>query len=462
MAFSSRSSRSPGNSLVTECNKLRGNCTQGSSPPVQSPARLLELQRKSEWVSELLPPTPPLLQHKPAERKLKPDPIQAAPAKAGLSFLSLSLSPSLYFLFPSSFFCVSPQPLQPAGVKALGFFFLLLLLQPGRCGAGGAPGLCPPPAAGAPGHGVADPPPGSLRGSPSQVSRSLSLPSPPPRYYSRRQRVSLPSAPAQRWDTPRSDSPPSIPPPGSHLPGGRPLPSRAGFPSLRPGSARGEGRSTATHGPGHACHAVACTSLPPRCPARRWRSRLCRTGSPKRTAKLKSASRCSRSPKCIEVQSMLVLQRCESTGLARKPCQILCPSLESPPPWYRTCPATNAVLLLNMTLPSATVPLAPWETYFVFNFSVSLAWAHIHLLWNTQVLQTTPACSQALTSPCCSAKTPRFRKRKVNRDTERKIRRPGINAGLLFSLLPAKDLVQRSPWGACVPQWSSYKPFSFP
>lgn len=87
---SSASSRSPGSSLVTESNKLRDNCSRGSSPAARFPSF-------RGRASELLPPTPPLLLHKPAERKLKPDPIQAAPAKAGLSFHSLS-PPSLLYI----------------------------------------------------------------------------------------------------------------------------------------------------------------------------------------------------------------------------------------------------------------------------------------------------------------------------------------------------------------------------
>jgi len=132
VAFSSGLLRSPSNSLVTESNKLQGNAA-GQLPPAQSPARLFSSRGRA--ASKLLPPTPPLLLHKPAERKLKPDPIQAAPAEAGLRFLSLSLSLPLLFTFysPPPFFCLLPQPMQPAGVKApclLLLLLLLLLLQP--------------------------------------------------------------------------------------------------------------------------------------------------------------------------------------------------------------------------------------------------------------------------------------------------------------------------------------------
>lgn len=58
-------------------------------------------------VSYLFPSTP-LLLHKSAGRKLKPDPIQAAPTRAGLSCVSLSLST---FYSPPSFFFLKPQPL---------------------------------------------------------------------------------------------------------------------------------------------------------------------------------------------------------------------------------------------------------------------------------------------------------------------------------------------------------------
>lgn len=324
-------------------------------------------------MSELLPPTPPLLLHKPAQRKLKPDPIQAAPAKAGLSFLSLSLSLRLFAFYsppPFSVFrlslCSQQESKRPvsssssssspdgAGRGALG------IRRRGGQGrgsptAGPHPRLAPTRDGSAGTRAEGQTPRRASCAAPPRTRGSPAASRCPPYFYSGRQRVSLPPSPAQRRDTPRSDSrplrPSPHPPPRQLPPLRRPLSPQPGGDPLSPaGVCRGR---TATHSPGHACHALGCTALPLRCPARRWRLSLAegdgcrqafRTGSPKCAAKLKRVSWCSSSPKCPAAQSTLALQCCENTGLARKSCQILCLSLQSPLPRYRACPATNGAL----------------------------------------------------------------------------------------------------------------------
>lgn len=135
VAFSSRLLRSPSNSLVTESNRLQGNAA-GQLPPAQSPARLFSSRGRA--ASKLLPPL--LLSCCISQQRGNSNQIQSKQHRQKLGFVffhSLSLSLPLLFTFysPPPFFCLLPQPMQPAGAKApclLLLLHLLLLLQPTR------------------------------------------------------------------------------------------------------------------------------------------------------------------------------------------------------------------------------------------------------------------------------------------------------------------------------------------
>lgn len=243
MAFSSGSSGSPGSSLVTESNKLRDNCTRGSSQQhVCSSFR--------GRASELLPPTPPLLLHKPAERKLKPDPIQAAPAKAGLSFHSLS-PPSLLFI-----------PL-----------LLFLSFASASAARRSESARSPPPPARPEGQTPrwASPAAPLALGGPRQpLAASIIIYFCYYYYYSCRQCVSRPPSQPRGGTRCAATLAPCVSPTSS---GATLSPAWRGHPCSVPPAGAGPG-PTATHSPGHACHALGCRSLPLRCPARRGRLTL--------------------------------------------------------------------------------------------------------------------------------------------------------------------------------------------
>lgn len=65
-----------------------------------------------------------------SQQKGNSNQIQSKQHRQKLGLVFIHSLPPLYFIFPSSFFCLLPQPLQPEGVKAPG----LLLLQPGQRG----------------------------------------------------------------------------------------------------------------------------------------------------------------------------------------------------------------------------------------------------------------------------------------------------------------------------------------
>lgn len=228
------------------------------------------------------PPLLLLLLLKPAERKLKPDPIQAAPAKAGLSSLSLSLPPLLFIpllLFLPFASAVSrsesarsPPTLPPPPA------LLLLLLQPGQCGARGSGH----PAAGQPRHRPA----GTRQGRQS------------PR------RAFCAAAPRTRWSRSLSLVPPQPAIPGGDTPRGafRPLPpSPAGSPSLRRGQP----------GPG-VLRSRPRSGLSPPCP-------LPDTGLPHRDA-------CRGAPAKPETQSSSHPQSREGVGRQGNPAEPAAPA----------------------------------------------------------------------------------------------------------------------------------------